>query len=144
MPRRDDEIFKKLKKEKPLSKSAGEPSRTDSSEGKNTFDLLIEKKGTKKKPVGTRGVYHTPKKRGGRAVVVNKSKGKDAAAKKDLNIFSQKSPANQNAKDAERDILDEREALAKQEKAKTDSELSFDKKEASKEQIGRASCRERV
>jgi hypothetical protein len=102
MPRRDDDIFKKLNKEKPLAKTVGERKDEDTGAGKNTFELMVEKKAAKrKKPVGTRGVYYTSKKRGDRTVVVSKSKAKK---KEDLDIFSSKSPDFQNARKAERDI----------------------------------------
>ncbi len=37
MPRRDDDIFRKLKNQKPLAKSVGE-QKDFSRDGKNTFD----------------------------------------------------------------------------------------------------------
>lgn len=91
MRRRDDDIFKKLNNEKPLSKSSSGLDKKMPE--KSTFDLLLEKQNAaKKKPTATRG-YNKPAKR-------NTSK----STPKDLDIFSAKSKSNTKAKDALHDI----------------------------------------
>ncbi len=107
MPRKDEDIFKKLKKEKPLVKTSADSEPVDLDK-KSTFDLMLDKKTGSRKPDTSRAP-----KRGSRTVVAKKA---SAEKKKELDVFSPISKESVKAKEAVHDIdygIDEKRAKIK-------------------------------
>ena len=107
MPRRDEDIFKKLKNEKPIVKTSADSAPADPDK-KSTFDLMLDKKTGSRKP----DVSKRPK-RGSRTVVAKKA---SAEKKKELDVFSPVSKESVKAKEAAYDIdygIDEKRVKAK-------------------------------
>ena len=97
MPRRDDDIFRKLKNEKPLIKTSGSSASADPDK-QRAFDLMLEKKtGAAKKKAG----FAKSSRHGSRTVAVKKT---SAEKPKELDIFSPVSPSSVKIKEAVHDI----------------------------------------
>jgi hypothetical protein len=111
VPRRDEDIFKKLKKEKPLVKTSADSEPVDP-DRKSTFDLMLDKKTGSRKP----DISRAPK-RSSRTMVAKKA---SAEKKNELDVFSPSSKESVKAKEAVHDIdygLDEKRVKAKSQEA---------------------------
>ena len=95
MPRRDDDIFKKLRKETPLVKTSADSSPVDPDK-KNTFDLMLERKAGRSRPSVSGGPKRTSK-----ASVAKKAR---APKLEELDVFSPGSKDSVKSKEAVYDI----------------------------------------